>query len=206
MHSQAYSQHIYNLVYSGTAKALFSVLVLFLGLGGLFRERANGTAVQTLVLPVSRMRLIGVQIGVGLGELTVLALLPAVLIPCLSPVVHHSYPLAQALHFSVLWIGGGTVIFALAFFLSTVLRGEYTAPLVHWIVMVLHTLVASWGPLRPYRLNLLWIMGEFGTMHWDPQRTILLAGPLPWLALFVMMLIASVLFCAAARATQQQDF
>src|SRR4051812_30686532 len=58
-----YNEHVYHFIYSGTAKGLFSVLVLFLGLGGLLRERGRGTAPFTLALPVSRTRLIVSQIA-----------------------------------------------------------------------------------------------------------------------------------------------
>ena len=39
----SYTEYIYNLIYSGTAKGVYALLVIFLGLGGLQRERANRT-------------------------------------------------------------------------------------------------------------------------------------------------------------------
>jgi len=202
----AYSENIYQFVYSGTAKGVFALLVIFLGLGGLLRERAHRTAIFTLALPVSRMRLILTQIVVGLAEMAALALLPALLIPSLSPLVHQSFPLAEALHFSVLWFGCGTIIFASAFFLSVVFGGEYIAPVACYIALISQSLVAQWAPLRPYRLNLMWTMGEFGTRHWDPQHNVLLSSPLPWTRLLIIALIASGLFALSARTTQRQDF
>lgn len=201
-----YSKHIYDLIYSGTAKGMFALLVIFLGLGGLLREKAHRTALFTLALPVGRGRLIGTQIALGLLELAALALLPAFLIPSLSPLVHQSFPLAEALHFSVLWFVCGAVIFASAFFLSVVFSGEYTAPVVCYIVLMVQALIAQWAPLRPYRTNLLWTMGEFGIMRWDAQHAVLTAGPLPWTRLLVLALIASSLFALSARITQRQDF
>jgi len=202
----AYSENIYQFVYSGTAKGVFALLAIFLGLGGLLRERAHRTAIFTLALPVSRMRLILTQIVVGLAEMAALALLPALLIPSLSPLVHQSFPLAEALHFSVLWFGCGTIIFASAFFLSVVFGGEYVEPVACYIALISQSLVAQWAPLRPYRLNLMWTMGEFGTRHWDPQHNVLLSSPLPWTRLLIIALIASGLFALSARTTQRQDF
>ncbi len=49
---------IYHLIYSGTAKGLFAVLAIFLGLGGLKREQVHRVATFTLALPVSRLRLL----------------------------------------------------------------------------------------------------------------------------------------------------
>src|SRR5579863_6302336 len=103
LHSPVFSEHIYSLVYSGSAKGIFALLVMFLGLGGLLREQRYRTAIFTLALPISRLRLVITQIAVGLAELAVLSLLPAALIPALSTLVHQSYPLAEALHFSMLW-------------------------------------------------------------------------------------------------------
>src|ERR1700722_7876314 len=99
----SYSQHIYQFVY-GTGHGIFlAIIAPFLGLGGLLHEKARGTANFTLSLPVRRSRALLAQVAVGMGELAFLALLPALLVPSLSPLVRQSYPLSQALHFSVLW-------------------------------------------------------------------------------------------------------
>ena len=201
-----HSEYIYNLVYSGTAKGLFALLVIFLGLGGLQRERSHRTAVFTLALPVSRFRVIGAQIAVGMIELAVLALLPAVLLSTLCPLIRQSFPWSEGLHFSLLWFACGIVIYSLSFFLAVATVGEYTAPLACYLFLMVHTLVANWRPLAPYRLNLLWRMGEFKTMHWDPSHTILSPSPLSFSALFVMVLISTALFAAALVVTNRQDF
>jgi ABC-type transport system involved in multi-copper enzyme maturation permease subunit len=83
-----YTEYIYNLIFSGAAKGIFALLVIFLGLGGLQRERAHYTAGFTLALPVSRSLVIGTQIVVGMIELAILALVPAILVPGLSTFVH----------------------------------------------------------------------------------------------------------------------
>src|SRR5262249_39681944 len=202
--SVTYSDYIYKFIYAGTAKGLFVVFILpFLGAGGVLRERAYGTAHFTLALPVSRWRLVATPGGVGLLELAVLALLPAFLIPSLSPLVHQSYPFAQAVHFSVLWFSCGTIIFATTFILSALVGGEFTAPMACIILLflqdpvVLH-LAPSW--------KIVWIMGEFRGMHWDAQRHLLVSGPLPWVRLLVLMLIAFSLLALAIRVTQRKDF
>ena len=201
-----HSEYIYNLIFSGTAKGLFAMLVIFLGLGGLQRERAHNTAVFTLALPVSRHRLIGMQILVGLLELAALSLLPPVLVPALSALTHHSYPISAALHFSALWFFGGLVIFAVSFLLSVSARGEYTAAVACYVILMVHTVIAAWHPLAPYRLNVMWIMGEFRTMYWDTAQNLLLPPPLSWLRMSVLALIAFLLFSASVRITQRQDF
>jgi ABC-2 type transport system permease protein len=206
LRANTYSKHIYDLIYSGTAKGVFAMLTIFLGLGGLLRERSQRTAVFTLALPVSRWQVVSSQLAVAVGQLALLALLPATLLPSLSAAVHQSYPVTEALHFSVLWFGCGSIILAFAFLLSVSLPGEYTAPLVCYIALMLQTLVALWRPLKPYRLNLLWTMGEFETMHWDVQRHLLVAGSMPWARLSAIMLIACAMLALAVRITYRQDF
>jgi ABC-2 type transport system permease protein len=202
----AYTEYIYNIVYAGTAKGMFAMLVIFLGLGGLQRESAHHTAGCTLVLPVSRVRVIGTQIAVGMLELAALALLPAILVTGLSILTHRTYPLGVALHFSVLWFFGGLIIFAVSYLLSVATQGEYTAPVAGYLVLVVHTYFAAWYRLAPYRLNLMWVMGEFRTMSWDATHSMLQPPPLPWARLSLMALFACVLLATAVRLTQRQDF
>jgi ABC-type transport system involved in multi-copper enzyme maturation permease subunit len=206
MRNGAYTEYIYNLIFAGTAKGIFALLVIFLGLGGLQRERAHNTAGFTLALPVSRFRVIGAQIVVGIVELATLALVPAILIPEFSTFMHRSYPFPVALHFSILWFFGGSIIFALSFLLSVAVSGEYTAPVVCYLVLVIHTFVAAWHPLASYRLNLMWIMGEFQTMSWDSAHDLLQPPSLSWPRMSLMALIAFLLFSAAVRITHRQDF
>lgn len=97
MAGHTYSEYADNLIFGSFGKVTFVVSVVFLGLGGLLRERAHRRAAFTLALPVSRAQLVGTQVAVGLTELALLALLPALLIPPLSAIVHQSYPIAEAL-------------------------------------------------------------------------------------------------------------
>lgn len=202
----SYTEYIYNLIYSGSTKGIYALLVILLGLGGLQRERANRTAGFTLALPVSRLRVVGTQIAVGTIELAALALIPAIFVPSLSALSHRAYPFSIALHFSVLWFFGGLVIFATSFLLSVVTPGEYTAPVACYLVLVLHTFVAAWRPLAVYRLNLMWIMSEFRAMRWNAAHSLLQPPPLSWPRMSVMALLAFLLFTAAIRVTNKQDF
>jgi ABC-2 type transport system permease protein len=200
-----YVGYIHKSVYGGGARPLCTILVLILGLGGLLHEREQGTAAFTLALPVRRWRLVAVRAAVGLVEMTALAMIPALLIPTMSPIVHQSYPFSQAIQFSLLWIAVGTILFATSFLLSTVLAGQYTAFLVAWILFILHTLVAAYRPFRMYRFNLNWVQSGFGMPYFDP-RTATLIGPMPWTRLSIMLLVSLVLLAAAARITERQEY
>jgi ABC-2 type transport system permease protein len=206
LHSGIFSERIYDLVY-GTAKGVFGMLTIFLGLGGLLREQRNRSANFTLSLPVSRFQLIGSQLAVGFSEMAVLSLLPALLVPVLARLAHQSYPVAEALHFSMLWFAGGSIIFAAAFLMSVALTGEYTAPVLCYVALMLQSLILTTTALgRTYRLNVMWTMGEFRTMHWDSPHQQLLAGPLPWARLLILMSIALCMLGVSCRIANKQDF
>ena len=204
--ASTYSEHVYDFVYSGTAKGLFTMLMLFIGLGGLLRERRRGTAPFTLALPVTRFRIIGTQIAVGVLEVIAIAALPLILIPALSPIVGRSYPFSESLHFALLWLGGGLMVFGLAFLCSVLFAGEYTPLIVAFLGLFAVPLLAQVRVLQPFRLNFLMTMGEFGTMHWNAEHTLLLPSPTPWVRLLVFLGIAVTLLAVAMGVTQREDF
>ena len=115
-----YMEYIWRIVYKGYLRELYVLLALLLGVGGLLRERDFGTAGFTLALPVSRLRA-----AVGLAQVAVLSLLPALVIPSLSPFIGQIYPWPQALQFARLWGAGGALIFMMGFLASS-LFAEHT--------------------------------------------------------------------------------
>lgn len=200
-----YAGYIHRIIYSGGARPLFMLFVLVLGLGGLRMEQEHGTAGLTLALPVRRWHVIGVRAAVGFCEMIVLALLPAVVIPAMSPLVHQAYPFAQAVQFSLLWIAGYSLLFATAFLISALLSGPYTALMVAWVLFVAHAVVASAPRLRPLRLNLQWLTSGAWMPYFDPQ-TALLVGPLPSTRLLFIGALSLILVAVAAGVTERQDF
>jgi ABC-2 type transport system permease protein len=198
-----YGEYIYNLIYSGDARSLFSLLVIFLGLGGLLRERSHNTPLFTLTLPVTRAQLVCAHVAVGLTELGVLALLPALILPPVSALMHQSLPVAEALRYSLLWFTCGTVIFATSFLLSVFLGGEYTAPTICVVLIYLDARIGGSAPFRPYHLNIMRTMAA----RWDwSARTSQIGEPLPWAVLSAIILVALGLFAIANRITQKQNF
>jgi ABC-type transport system involved in multi-copper enzyme maturation permease subunit len=201
-----YSEHIYHFIYSGTAKGLFTMLMLLIGLGGLLREGRRGTAPFTLALPATRTEMIVAQIAVGILEVVAIAGLPLLLIPTLSPFVDQFYPASESFHFALLWLGGGLMVFGLAFLCSVLFAGEYTALVAAFLGVFAVPLVAQVRALEPYRVNFLMTMGEFGTMHWNSRHTLLLPSPMPWIRLLVFFGISMGLLWAALMVTRRQDF
>lgn len=203
-----YAQYIWSAVYKANALDLYILLVIVLGLGGVLQERAQGTAGFTLSLPVGRWRLTGARAAMGLLQVAVLALLPALMIPLLSPFVGEAYPFAHALQFSVLWAGCGMVVFALAFFFSIVLPGAYSPAIASVVALSIYSVLADLPPLGHHpALDLI------DTMHGVQLATFqggvslaALVAPLPWQALGLYALVTLGLLGTAGAVMARRDF
>jgi ABC-type transport system involved in multi-copper enzyme maturation permease subunit len=200
-----YLEFIWELVYKGYLRELFLLLALLLGVGGLLRERDFGTAGFTLVLPVSRLRLVTVRAALGLAEVVALSFLPALLIPALSPLTGQFYPWAQALDFAALWAVGGGLIFMVAFVASSLFGGEYTAPVVALLTWFVYSVVVDLPYFERHSLDVNDVMSGAGMRYFQPSGA-LLVGPLPWNALGVILLIVLSLATLASQITRHQDF
>src|SRR5206468_7598019 len=102
---------------------------LLLGSGGLLSDGGGRSPWFTLSLPVSRDRLLAVRVGAGLAELLVLALVPSLLIPMMSPAIGEAYPLRLALVHGACMFVAGTAFFSLTLLLSTVFT-DFWRPLL----------------------------------------------------------------------------
>jgi hypothetical protein len=189
----SYQTYVSHAIYDSVLLQLFAGSVVVLGLGGLLQEKARGTAGFTLALPLSRARHVAARAAVGLIETGALALLPAAVVCGGSPLVGESYPLARALHFFVLWAGGGSVVFAGALLVSTIVAGEYSAPVVCVAALFVYLAIVNLPPLD-----------RFPSLN--PFAVMSLRGPVPWLALSGMMLAALGLLAIGRAATERQEF
>jgi ABC-2 type transport system permease protein len=200
-----YVEYIWRIVYKGYLREMFVLLALLLGVGGLLRERAYGTAGFTLALPVGRGRLVVSRAAVGLAEVAVLSFLPALVIPALSPFVQQSYPWFQAIQFSLLWTMGGAVMFSMGFLASIFLAGEYTAPVAAILFLLFYSVIADLPFLERYGADIHDVMSGAGMPYFRPDVSLLI-GPLPWMELAVLSLIVSGVVVLACRITAKQDF
>ncbi|HEV8181205.1 MAG TPA: ABC transporter permease subunit [Candidatus Angelobacter sp.] len=201
----SYVGYIWHITYKSYLRDLFVLLALLLGAGGLLRERAYRTAAFTLALPVSRWRLVAARATVGLLEIILLSLLPAVVIPMLSPLVRQSYPFSQAVEFSVLWIVCGSFFFMLGFLSSTIFAGEYTAPLISFLALLGYSAVVDLPGVERYVGDIYDIMTGAG-MPYFRQDTFLFSGPLPWASLAIIIFVSLTMAVVAGATTRQQDY
>jgi hypothetical protein len=134
----------------------------------------------------------------------------SIMIVALSPVAGETYPLSQALQFTVLWIAGGSATFAVAFLSSALLGGEYTAFIVSWTVLFGDTLTTQFVRIRhpatnPYLFTVQEVMSGFRMKYFDPH-THLPVGPFPLVLVLTLAAISSALLAIAAVYTEHKDF
>jgi ABC-2 type transport system permease protein len=190
-----------NVLHRGhvTLTTMWVLAVTLLMMGGMLRERAVGASTFSLSLPVSRTRLMAVRIGTGVAEAAALAIGPWSAMLLTSVLNGKSHPLDQACYHILFLFAGGLVFLAIAFFISSVVEGEYTAPAVSLGVMIAFNIV----------------MVESGLNAYDPYALLsgaqyfhagVLTGPFPWLRVSITVAIAALLTAIAIRSIQRKDF
>jgi len=202
----SYVAYIWKSVYNSIGRDIFLFLCVILGGGGLLQERAQGTAGFTLSLPASRGQIVFWRAVMGYAGVVALALTPAVVLPLASPYRNEIYPVSQALGFSLLWAGCGAVFYGFTFLLAHVLEGEYTAILAAIPSLMFYGVLQGlpWMERLPM-LNIFHVVnGE--DMPYFNEGLHLLTGPLPWLPLGAMLVLASGFVFAAGRRMRLRDF
>jgi hypothetical protein len=172
---------------------LFAVL---LGTGGLLAQASGGGGLFTLSLPVSRSRLLGVRAATGLAELLVLAVIPSLVLPVLSPAVGERYGLGDALVHAMCMFVAGTVLFSFAFLLSTVFHDV-------WRPLLIALCAAAVLGLFEEIFGRQWSYGLFRVMSGERYFR---GGGLPWLGLLASAALSMGMLYAATRNVARQDF
>ena len=167
-----------------------------LGTGGLLAQVSSGAALFTLSLPVSRRRWLAVRAATVLGELLVLALVPALVIPLLSPAIGQSYGFGDAVVYALSVFVAGSVFFSLAFLLSTVFADVWRPALVAiGIAYALFFVELA----TPY-------LGGFGLFRVMSAQTYYRSGDVPWIGLLVTAAVSAMLLYGAAVNIARRDF
>jgi ABC-2 type transport system permease protein len=179
---------------------MWVLAVVLLGMGGIVREKAVGTSSLTLALPVTRRRLLGVRVGMGVLEATVLGVVPWVAVFLVSFFARKPILITQVASYVLLLVGGGLVYFALAVLISSLVSGEYTAPaLAFGIVLLAAMLFDAW--LRQFNVWRL-VTGDFSI----DRSTYFLSGHLPWLGILSSLSIAALMLLASNFVVQRREF
>ena len=192
----------YVLYASHSMRVMMWILaVTLIMMGGLLREQATGVSQFTLALPVSRMRLTSVRIGMGFIQAVILAIVPWAAIFTTASIFGKTHSISQAAFYLVLLLGGGLLFFAMAVLASSLVGGEYTAPLVCYGTVIATAVAFNSRSLRPYNP---W---EFmlGSEYLNP-RTSLLVWPIPWLQAAGYIFLAALLLVISVKMVQRREF
>ena len=175
---------------------MLSLFAALLGTGGLLSQAAGGGRLFTLSLPVSRDRLFGVRAATGLTELAILAFVPSLLLPLLSPTVGQTFRIGAALAYGACAFVASTVLFSATSLLSTVFNDIWRPAL---IVCAIATAIGVYEPF----LGEISRYSLFGIMDGE---TYFRDGGLPWLGLLASAAASAAMLVAASRNLARQDF
>jgi len=165
---------------------LFAVL---LGSAGLVTTGARRATVFTLSLPVARRRMLGVHAATGVAELLVLAFVPSLVFPLMSPAIGQTYSFGTTLVHATCMFVAGSVFFTLTLLLSTVFTDMWRPLLLACLFAVVVAIAEQVFVDAP--------LGIFRTMT---AETYFRTGALPWVGLLTSAAVSlGLLYIAAAN-------
>jgi ABC-2 type transport system permease protein len=137
----------------------------------------------------------------GLLEAVTLAIVPWAAMFLTEWTFGKTHALSQAAFHLVLLLAGGLLFFSMAFLASSVIEGEYTAPIVSFGAIIVTTIAFSGSGLRPYS-PLRFMDGAEYLNH----ETYLLSWPIPWLQATIYVLVAALLLIVSVKVIQRREF
>ncbi|MFL5483191.1 MAG: ABC transporter permease subunit [Gemmatimonadaceae bacterium] len=197
----SYPLYVWLSLPHGFLQFIWIIAAVLLGLGGLLREDAVGSSGFSLSLPVSRHQHVLTRAAVGAAEAILLGFIPLLIVAILSPLIQRSFPLSQALMFATMFVLAGLVFFALGFFLSHLLRGEYSAPAV-----ALAGIAAFYILTRLPRLGSLSVFDAMDGKKVLVDHTFLLGSEFPLVTIVVSLAIATFLIVLSIARANARDF
>ena len=174
----------------------WTLFAVMLGTGGLLSQASRGGALYTLSMPVTRARLLGVRATTALGELFVLAVVPSLVLPALSPLVGQTYSIGDTLVHGVCLFIAGSVFFSLAFLLSTVFSDVWRPAVIAICAAVGLTLVAR-GFQDVLPSSIFRVMAGESYFRGDG---------VPWIGLIIRIATSAGLLYGAVRNVARKDF
>jgi ABC-2 type transport system permease protein len=198
-----YAFFLWHYLYRDMLQKAFMVFAVLLGVGGLTREAAHGTAGFTLSLPVSRRFLLGTRALVGAAEVVVLGLLSAVTILTMSAIVGVSYSAAHGFLHAGLIVAGALVLLAGSLWVSSIVEGEHAPALVGLAAVGTFNYVMapySDGGAIPGAVRALDLVQ---VMSGGPGATM---ADVPWIGLMISLAIGAVVLFLALRRSVCRDY
>ena len=180
---------------------MWILAVTLIVMGGLLREKPAGSAAFTLALPVTRARLMMVRICTSLIQAATLAIAPWIAMYSVGSIFGKTHSISQAGYYLVLLLGGGLLFFGMAVLVSSLIGGEYTAPVVSFGAVLVTAVALSGATMRRYSP---WGFMT-GSEYLDRQTNVLLS-PVPWFQAGIYILVACLFLAISVRVIQRQEF
>ena len=197
-----YAEYIWLALFNYYFQGFWIAAAVLLSFGGLQREKTNGTISYTLSLPVERSELLLSRLLVGIAEILALGIVPALLVPALSPAVHEHYPVGQIILFASLMIIAGVVFFCFGFLLSSLFGGEFTGPVLGLCFVGTYFFV-----VRAKSLHWLSVLDTMsGEDAVSRNGNYFLGGSIPWSGMLCSLGVSFVLYLCALRISRHHDF
>jgi len=199
-----YPFYLWHFVYAEMFQKIWVILAVLLGIGGLSREAAHGTAGFTLSLPVSRLTIFGTRAVVAVAELLALALVALAAIVAGSRVMALPYPIHHGITHLAVMFAGGLVFLAASLCITEFLEGEHTPALAG-----LGGVGLLYFVMQPYvdgaPVTGLAIPFAVPKLMAGPAD-ITGAGDIVWSGLFASLGAAAVFVALAVRRSRQRDY
>jgi len=199
-----YPFFIWHFLFQTFLQQLWALFAVLIGLSGISRESAQGTAGFTLSLPVSRRRLVSVRAAVGCIEMAALGFIPVALIPSLSVFIGKPYPVMQGISHALLMMLAGILFFGWGLLLSTAIQSEHAPTFIGVMLVAFFYFV-----FQPYADG---ANEPFWLKPFDLQRVMAGAPYLSSLASYQLwgvslsLLIAFGLFYLSLKITERRDY
>jgi ABC-2 type transport system permease protein len=198
-----YAFFLWHYLYRDMLQKAFMVFAVLLGVGGLAREAAQGTAGFTLSLPVSRRTLLAARALVGAAEIVALGAVAAVTILLVSFAIGVPYSPSHAIVHNGLVAVGALVLLAGSLCVSSVVEGEHAPALVGLAAVGMFNYVmapyADGGPTS----GMVKALDFVHVMAGGAGATI---GDIPWMGLAISLLVGAIAMHVAFHRSAIHDF
>ena len=203
---QEYGWYLWHYLYENYLQQVWALFAALFTFGGLIREKASGTVLFSLGLPVSRRRWLLTRLSVALLESVALSLFAVGVIFAGSLMIHQSYSHAQVLLHAVLMVGGGVFLIALGNLCFTLFPGEYLS-----LILTLAILGVPYLLLQTYMQHARYLGRTTWLAKLDMSHA--MSGPwqlgwttTPWTSLGMAWMLTVVLIGAAAVYGDRVDY
>jgi len=196
-----YAKYVWLALFNFYFQAAWIFGAVLFGFGGLTREERYGVVSYTLGLPVRRSAHLLSRLAVGVVESLSIGIVPALVVPFLSPAIHERYPVRDTLIFAVLMVAAGLVFFCFGLFLSSLFGGEFTGP-----VVCLCVVGSYFFAIRAKFWHVFSVLDVMSGEDAIVRTTYSFGRSLPWTGIGWSLLASTCLCAAALQIAARKDF